>query len=155
MQRANENSRERTALRVGGVSTTLFALATVLWFALEIMPANLGFDDTDSPSVMLAFLRAHAGIYVYSGLTLLFMSLSLTGSVLGVAEAFASRIGSLSLKATSAMGLMEPTSLLTVMTDTTDTSGPSAVTRRSRSIRPAASTGTTRPPPCSTACKTA
>ncbi|MEO8461975.1 MAG: hypothetical protein ABI555_02080 [Chloroflexota bacterium] len=106
MQPATSNSRERTALRVGGLSTIVFALATVLWFALEIMPANLGFEDTDSPSVMLAFLRAHGEIYVYTGLVLLLMSLALTGSVLGAAEAFASRIGSLSFKATSAMGLM-------------------------------------------------
>jgi len=57
--------------------------------------------------------------------------------------------------ATSASGEIVPTSLLTAMTETTRTDSSSASASASRSTAPAASTGTTRPPRCSTDCSTA
>ena len=58
----------RTATRVVGLSTIAFALAGIAWFALEVTPPGLGFEDTDNPTVMLDFVRAHPDIYVNAGL---------------------------------------------------------------------------------------
>jgi len=70
----------RTPTRVSGLSTIAFALAGIAWFALEITPPGLGFEDTDNPAVMLGFVRAHPDIYVNAGLALILMAITLTAS---------------------------------------------------------------------------
>ena len=95
----------RTSTTVAGLSTIAFALAGIAWFALEITPPGLGFEDTDNPAVMLGFVRAHPDIYVHAGLALILMAITLTVAVLGVAEVAARRANSLGLRTASAFGL--------------------------------------------------
>lgn len=90
----------------GGIALLAFGVAGVAWFALETTAPRLGFEDTDSPAVMLAFLRAHPEVYGQASLVLLSMSVALTVAVLAVRDALAPASGSLALRAASAVGLL-------------------------------------------------
>ncbi len=94
-----------TTARVAGVSTMVFALAGFAWFAFQLAPPILGFDDTDNPAVSIAFVRAHPDIHVLAGLSLILMAIALTVAILGVAEVIAPRADSLALRSVSAFGL--------------------------------------------------
>ena len=50
--------------RLGALSVIVFALAGIAWIALESTPPRLGFEDTDNPSVMVEFIRAHPEVFV-------------------------------------------------------------------------------------------
>ena len=91
--------------RVGALALIVFAIAGIAWFALELAPPNMGFEDTDSPAVSLRFLHAHDEIYAQGGIALLLMSISLTVAVLAVWDALAPRVDALALRATTAFGL--------------------------------------------------
>lgn len=95
----------RTSARVGGFALMVFAIAGVAWFALELVPPNTGFGDTDDPSVSLDFLRDHGLVHAQSGLALLVMAISLTVAALAVWEALAPRADGLALRAATALGL--------------------------------------------------
>ena len=49
----------RSRSKVGALALMAFAIAGIAWFTLELAPPNMGFEDTDSPSVSLRFLRAN------------------------------------------------------------------------------------------------
>lgn len=91
--------------RVGALAFILFAIAGLAWFALELAPPNLGFEDTDDPAVSLRFLRAHGAIYAQGGLALLVMATSLTVAILGLWAALAPRADALALRTTTVFGL--------------------------------------------------
>jgi hypothetical protein len=91
--------------RVGALALIVFAIAGVVWFALELAPPNMGFEDTDDPAVSLRFLHAHGPIYAQGGLALLVMAISLTVAVLALWDALAARVDALALRTTTAFGL--------------------------------------------------
>jgi hypothetical protein len=91
--------------RVGALALIVFAIAGITWFALELAPPNMGFDDTDSPAVSLRFLHAHGQIYAQGGLALLVMAISLTVAVLALWDALAQHVDALALRTTTAVGL--------------------------------------------------
>lgn len=93
-----------TAL-AGGIALLVFGVGGVAWFALETTAPRLGFEDTDSPAVMLAFLRAHPEVYGQACAVLLVMALALTVAVLAVHDALAPGRSSLALRSTTAFGL--------------------------------------------------
>ncbi len=95
----------RKASRAAGLSTLAFALAGLVYFALQLVPPSLGFEDTDNPSVSIAFVRAHPDIQVMAGIALILMAITLTVAVLSVAEVAAPRADSLPLRCLSAFGL--------------------------------------------------
>ncbi|WP_296664356.1 DUF4386 family protein [Demequina sp.] len=89
-----------------GIATLAFGLIGFAWTVVEAMPPLLGFEDTDDPAVMVAFLREHSYLYRVSGVLLLAMSLSLTVAVLAVFERFAATTSrSLGLRVATAFGL--------------------------------------------------
>lgn len=95
-----------TSARAAALSTIVFAFAGAAWFAFEIAPVGLGFEDTDNPAVMLRFVRAHPDIFVNAGLALIVMAITFTVAVLGVAEGLGPRSNSLLLRSASAFGLV-------------------------------------------------
>ena len=95
----------RIRSKVGALAVIVFAIAGIAWFALELAPPNMGFEDTDSASVSLAFLRAHGEVYAQGGFALLLMAISLTVAVLAVWDALAPRVDALALRTTTAFGL--------------------------------------------------
>jgi len=58
-----------------------FTVAGLAWFGLELSPQVYGFEDTDSPRVMLAFLTEHAQLFAFAGLCLFVMAFTLTWTV--------------------------------------------------------------------------
>lgn len=91
--------------RVGALAIIVFALAGIAWFAFELAPPNLGFEDTDDPAVSLRFLRAHQQIYAQAGIALVLMAITLTVAIFVVWDVMAPRSNSLALRSTSAWGL--------------------------------------------------
>ncbi len=94
-----------TTVRLGALSVIVFAVAGIAWFALEIAPPALGFENTDSPAVMLPFLREHASLSVYAGLVLVVMAISLMVATLFVWDTIAPRADSLAVRSASAFGV--------------------------------------------------
>jgi len=95
-----------SSARIGALSIIVFAVAGVIWFALEIAPPALGFEDTDSPAVMLRFLREHSELSVYAGYTLLVMAITMTVATFAVTDALAPRASLLAIRTTSAFGIL-------------------------------------------------
>ena len=95
----------RSAARAAGLSAITFALASLAFFALQLAPPMLGFDDTDNPAVSLAFVRAHPDINVFAGLCLIMMAITLVVTILGVADVVVPRADSLALRCASTFGL--------------------------------------------------
>jgi hypothetical protein len=89
-----------------GIALLVFGVAGVAWFALETTAPRLGFEDTDSPAVMLAFLRAHPEVYGQACAVLLVMALALTVAVLAVRDSLAQRERPLALRSATAFGLL-------------------------------------------------
>ena len=96
----------RNTTRVAALSSIVFALASIAWFALELIPPSLGFEDTDNPAVMLRFVRAHPDVYVQAGIALILMAITLTVATLAVADVAAPRSDSLAVRCVSAFGLI-------------------------------------------------
>ncbi len=95
----------KSASRVGAISMIVAAIAGIAWFALELAPVRLGFEDTDSPAVSLEFLREHQEIYVQAGIILIVLAIALTVATFAVSDVLAPRANSLALRSTSAFGL--------------------------------------------------
>ena len=95
----------RAVARAAGLSAILFAVASLAWLVFEFAPPSLGFEDTDSPAVMIAFVRAHPDIHVFAGLCLIAMSISLTVAILGIGEALAPPANSFAVRCLSTLGL--------------------------------------------------
>ncbi len=91
--------------RVAGLSTIAFGLAGLAWFVLELTPQRLGFQDTDNPEVMLAFIRAYPDVFIYAGMTLILMAIAMTVGTLAIAELAAARSNRLAVRCLSAFGL--------------------------------------------------
>jgi hypothetical protein len=87
-----------TTARVGGIALSIFAVATVSWFILELTPPLLGFADTDDPAVSLRFLREHPTTYAFAGLALFVMAGSLLVGALALGELMAAGAGSLAAR---------------------------------------------------------
>ncbi len=95
----------KATARVAGLSVIVFAVASLAWFVFELVPPGLGFEDTDSPAVMIAFVRAHPDIHVFAGLCLIVMAISLTVAILGIGEALAPPANSFAVRCISTLGL--------------------------------------------------
>jgi hypothetical protein len=91
--------------RLGALSVIVFAVVGIAWFALEIAPPALGFEDTDSPAVMLPFLRQHSELSVYAGIAVIIMAITLTVATFTVSDVVAPRANSLAIRSTSALGI--------------------------------------------------
>ena len=91
--------------RLGALSVVGFAVAGIAFFALEVAPPALGFQDTDSPAVMLPFLRQHPELSVYAGIALVVMAITLVTGVFAVSDVLAPRSGSLAVRSTAAFGI--------------------------------------------------
>ena len=96
---------ERRTTRIAAVSTIVFALAGIVWFAMEGTPVGLGFEDTDDPAVMVGFVRQYPEVFVQSGTMLVLMAISLTVAVLAVVEVVRPRSVGVGLLSTSTFGL--------------------------------------------------
>ena len=95
----------RAALRSGGIAVIIAGLAGVTWFALELLPPVLGFDDTDNPAVSLAYLRQHPQFYAFAGITLFIMATAIFVASFAVSDALAPRTGGITHRSLSALGL--------------------------------------------------
>jgi len=95
-----------TTSRLGAVALIGFTVAGLVWFWLELAPQRLGFEDTDSPAVSLAFLRANAEVYARAGIALLVAGLSLIVSAIAVDDLLAPFADPLRRRAVSAIGLI-------------------------------------------------
>jgi Domain of unknown function (DUF4386) len=91
--------------RLAGIATVLMAVAGIVFFALEMTPQRLGFQDTDDPALMVRFIREHPEVFAQSGVILVMMAIFVTVAVLAVAEALGPTGGGLTLRITSAFGL--------------------------------------------------
>lgn len=105
MARSLEEAREqpirvgRWTARFGALAIIVFALAGIAWFALELAPVRLGFEDTDDPAVSLRFLREHQDIYIQAGIVLILMAISLTVATFAVWDVLAPRADALAIRA--------------------------------------------------------
>jgi hypothetical protein len=95
----------RSPTRIAAISTIVFALAAIVWFVLEGTPPRLGYEDTDDPAIMVAFIRQQPEVFVQAGTMLVLMSISLAIAVLAVEEVVRPRSGGVGLRSTSALGL--------------------------------------------------
>ncbi len=95
----------RSTTRIAAISTSVFAVAAILWFALESTPPRLGFEDTDDPAIMVAFIRQHPEVFVQGGTMLVLMAISLVIAVLAVEDVVRPQSGGVGLRSTSVFGL--------------------------------------------------
>lgn len=84
-------------------------MAGIAWFALEIAPPLLGFEDTDDPALSLQFLRTYPEIYLLAGLTLFLMAAALTVATFAMFDTLAARANLLALRSVSVLGLVSAT----------------------------------------------
>jgi hypothetical protein len=96
----------RTSATTGGIAAIVFGLAGLASTVLQLSQQTLGFEDTDSPAVTIAYLRDHLDNYLQQGLAMFVMALALTILVFAVWDVLAGRSGSLGLRTVSALGLM-------------------------------------------------
>lgn len=90
-----------------GWTTIAFAVLGLAWIAAEAYPPARGYMDTDNPSVMLDFIRAHPASYRIAGSLLLVTAVTLVFAVLAVAARMRSfAVDTLMLRATTAFGLL-------------------------------------------------
>ena len=95
----------RSALRAGGIAVVIAGLAGIIWFALELLPPVLGFDDTDNPAVSLDYLRQHPQFYPLAGVTVFIMAIAFVVASFAVSDALAPRTSSITRRSLSALGL--------------------------------------------------
>ena len=95
----------RSTTRVAAIATILTALAGIAWLALESTPVRLGFEDTDDPTVMVAFIRQHPEVFAQAGVVLLLMAVTLVIAVVAVGDAIGTSTDGLALRGTRAFGL--------------------------------------------------
>ncbi len=53
--------------RIAGVASIVFAVTGMAMFMQVSTAPRLGYDDTDSPAVMLSFVRAFPNVLVQAG----------------------------------------------------------------------------------------
>ena len=104
-RQAAPGENNRTAFRAGGTAVIVAGLAGTTWFALELMPPLLGFDDTDNPAVSLDYLHQHPQLYAFAGITMFAMALALIVASFAVSDALGPRTSSLTRRSLSALGL--------------------------------------------------
>ena len=92
--------------RAGGLALIASGAAGFVWFALELVPQGLGFEDTDSPAVALRYLRLRPEVYAQAGTTLIVLASTLAVGALAVAERLRPRVDPLALKSVTAAGLL-------------------------------------------------
>lgn len=95
----------RTSAAAGGLGAIVFGVGGLASTALQLAQQTLGFADTDSPAVTLAYLRDHPDNYVQQGLVLFVMAIALTIVVFVAWDTLSGRSGSLGLRTVSAFGL--------------------------------------------------
>lgn len=95
----------RTSAAVGALSAIVLGIAGIAFMVLQLGAQSLGFEDTDDPSVSLAYLRDHPDNYVLQGLALFVMAIALTIAVFAVSDLLAGRVGTLSVRTLTAFGL--------------------------------------------------
>lgn len=78
----------------------------ITWFALELLPPVLGFDDTDNPAVSLDYLRQYPQFYPLAGVVLFIMAIAFVVASFAVSDALAPRTSSITRRSLSALGLM-------------------------------------------------
>lgn len=91
--------------RIAGVAIIVFAVAGMAIFVLGSTAPRLGYDDTDSPAVMLSFVRAFPNVLVQAGFAMLVLSLSLTVAALAIAEILAPNAAALTIRVVTAFAL--------------------------------------------------
>lgn len=91
--------------RIAGIALVAFAAASVAWFALELSPPSLGFEDTDDPAVSLEFLRQHGIVYAYAGAALFAMAGSLIVASSAIADHLARTQRTLAARIAGSIGL--------------------------------------------------
>ena len=96
----------RSSAAAGGIAAIVFGLAGLVSTGLQLAQQTLGFEDTDSPAVHLAYLRDHLENYVQQGLVMFVMALALAILVFAVWDVLAGRSGSLALRTVSSIGLV-------------------------------------------------
>lgn len=96
----------RSSAAAGGIAAIVFGVTGLVWTVLQLAPVTLGFDDTDSPAVSLAYLRGHLENYLQQGLAMFVMALALTILVFAVWDLLAGRSSSLGLRTISTLGLV-------------------------------------------------
>lgn len=96
----------RAALRAGGIAVLIAGLGGIAWFALELLPPGLGFDDTDNPEVSLDYLRQFPQFYPLAGVVLFIMAIAYVVASFAVSDALAPRTSSLARRSLSALGLL-------------------------------------------------
>lgn len=95
----------RAALRVGGIAVIVAGVAGITWFALELLPPILGFDDTDDPAVSLHYLRQYPQGYAFVAVTAFIMAIANIVASFAVSDALAPRASSITRRSLSALGL--------------------------------------------------
>lgn len=96
----------RSSAAAGGIAAIVFGLAGLVSTGLQLAQQTLGFEDTDSPAVNLAYLRDHLENYVQQGLVMFVMAVALAILVFAVWDVLAGRSGSLALRTVSSIGLV-------------------------------------------------
>lgn len=91
--------------RLGALSAIAAGVAGMAWFVFELAPVNMGFDDTDDPSVSLRYLHLHADLYAQAGVALILMGVALAVAVFAVSDAIAPRADRLALRSVTAFGV--------------------------------------------------
>jgi hypothetical protein len=98
-------------MRLGAWSAIAFAVAGLVWIGLEIAPVE-GLVDGDNPALVLAYLRDHPQTFVWSGVALLVMAITLSAATFAVADALRPRADSTAVRTASAVGLFAAVFLL-------------------------------------------
>jgi hypothetical protein len=93
-------------LRAGGIAIIIAGIAGIVWIGLELLPPNLGFDDTDNPAVSLDYLREYPQFYPLAGVTAFIEAIALVVASFAVSDALAPRTSSLARRSLSALGLI-------------------------------------------------
>ena len=96
----------RTSAVAAAMSAIVFGVAGLVSTGLQLSQQTLGFEDTDSPAVNLAYLRAHFDNYLQQGLAMFVMAIALTILVFATWDLLAGRSGSLALRTVSTFGLV-------------------------------------------------
>lgn len=96
----------RNSAAAGGIAAIVFGAMGLVWTALQLAQQTLGFEDTDSPSVNLAYLRDHFDNYLQQGLAMFVMALALVILVFAVWDLLAGRTDSIALRTISTFGLV-------------------------------------------------
>lgn len=95
----------RSSMAAGGVAAIVFGVAGLASVVLQLAQQTLGFEDTDSPAVNLAYLHEHLENYLQQGLVLFLMAFTLTLVVYSVWDVLVGQSGSLGLRTVSTLGL--------------------------------------------------